>query len=146
MKYAIAPPVFNAWTEQGPYQTIIPGKKYPITRDKGTTFIINVERGRGLLCLYKNCCYTADSLGNHTLGDWEIVEDDKPGPEVYAVTQTRNQPLNNFTPGKRYRVFRECDNGFYVVDDRGYSMGCLWHGCVYIGGENWERIDEQPTN
>jgi len=44
------------------------------------------------------------------------------------------------TAGKRYEVLREeTIRGFYITDNDGDEIYCLWDGCGHLDGGDWTR-------
>lgn len=49
----------------------------------------------------------------------------------------------SFTAGKLYPVVSESEIGlgFWTVNNRGNKCFCLWEGCSFLGGDDWERVE-----
>ena len=46
------------------------------------------------------------------------------------------------TAGKRYEVLREGMGGFYIRDNDGDEICCLWRNCPHARGGDWTRERE----
>lgn len=50
--------------------------------------------------------------------------------------------LSHLTAGNRYEVLQESVSSFFIHDDEGYYIHCLWKGCPHLNGGDWQRVEE----
>lgn len=62
-------------------------------------------------------------------------------PSVYAIAPAETD-VTYLTAGKRYEVRSEDETGFFIVDDVGDEIYCLWGQCAHLDYVDWERVEE----
>ena len=72
------------------------------------------------------------------------MSNNKQEKRVFAVADVVPEISREvFTAGKEYAAIGGNDFGFDAVGDDGMTHSMLWHGCAWLNGGNWRRVERE---
>lgn len=61
---------------------------------------------------------------------------------IYARTPKHINDAEYLTADSDYRLTHEAGPRFWVLDDEGDEISCLWEGCAHLSGGEWTRVEK----